>query len=399
MGTRKIAATWLHTQSGEPIRNGGVTVASNGEIVEIFQLDGVEPEGVEFHSGILTPGFVNAHTHMELSFFDGVFVPGGSMVAFLRQIDSLRIDIDQERINRSLEKGYEALRADGQVAYADISNAADTVPFKAHEQFMSVSFVEVFGVNAELANKAWSTGRSVWEAYQQAGVQRAYMTPHAPYSVGRELWSLLEPELEKAPIFSLHFAETPQEMEFMEQGTGAMEYLYAHVWKRETNVPPMDTVMEYLRRFGALGKRILLVHCTALTQPMMQQIKEYCPQATIVLCPASNLFIGGAMPPVELLRKEGMRLAVGTDSLSSSPTLSILEQLRILNRYNPVLPIAELFTWATLGGAEACGFEGLGRIAVGAHPGVNLITGPNLMHNSLEEASVTPIASRLALVG
>ena len=197
MQIRRIAAHQLHTQTGEVLPYGGVAIAENGEILEIFQLDAANPEceGVEFYNGILTPGFVNAHTHMELSFFNGVFVPGGSMVAFLRQIDSLRIDIDQQVIDKALADAYEILKRDGQVAYADIGNAADTVPFKQHEDFESISFVEVFGANRELADRAWQAAERVMERFRAAGITRAYFTPHAPYSVGRELWDYLMPEL------------------------------------------------------------------------------------------------------------------------------------------------------------------------------------------------------------
>lgn len=400
MTVKRYAANLLYSNTGAPLRNGGVTISENGEIVEVFQLEGNSHEcaGVEWCNGILTPGFVNAHTHMELSFFDGIFLPGGSMVAFLKQIDSLRIDINQETIDQALAKGYAALRADGQVAYADISNAADTVPFKKNEAFESVSFVEMFGANRTLADNAFAEGQRVLQEYHSAGITNAFLTPHAPYSVGRELWALLMPELEKAPIFSLHFAETAQEIEFLQTGGGAMATLYRRDWKRETNIPTFDELINNLAQLGRGGKRILLIHCVALTQEMMQRLKADCPQVSLVLCPASNHFIDGSLPNVPLMRREGMHLAVGTDSLSSSPSLSMLDQLRILNRNFPDIPTEELFSWATLGGAEACGFTRLGAIKEGWKPGVNLIEGEGVLQGDLANARVRPLADRHGLI-
>ena len=151
---QRYAANFVITNTGEPIRNGVVSVDASGKIVEVSQLGDSERSmaGIRFFNGYLVPGFVNAHTHMELSFFDGVFLPGGSMVAFLQQIDSLRMDINQTIIDDALVRAYEKLRCDGQVAYGDISNAADTAPFKANEEFDSVTFVEMFGANEALAN-------------------------------------------------------------------------------------------------------------------------------------------------------------------------------------------------------------------------------------------------------
>ncbi len=396
MSTKRYAANWLLLRQGELLRNAGVGVAEDGTIAEIFELspDQAEREGVEFFNGILTAGFVNAHTHTELSFFDGVFVPGGSMVAFLRQIDSLRIDINQTVIDNALRECYATFEREGIVGYADISNEGDTVPFKARQSMRSVSFVEMFGANASLADRAFGVGKGVLEKYRSGGVSAAYLTPHAPYSVSRELWAHLMPYLEEAPIMSLHFAETAQELDFMERGAGAMKHLYDRVWKREVNIPRMEDIMGIVARLGGMGKRILLIHCVAMTRGMMQRVKATAPGASLVLCPASNLFIEGAMPNLPLMREEGMRIAIGTDSLSSSPSLSMVDQLRLLNEYYPEVPVVDLLHYATQSGAEACDFDGLGCIAKGSKPGLNLLQGPELLTgNSLRGARVRALAN------
>ncbi len=396
MSIKRYAANRLLVQEGEVLHNAGVSVAEDGTIVDIFELgaEGHEQEGVEFLNGILTAGYINAHTHTELSFFDGVFVPGGSMVAFLRQIDSLRIDINQQIIDDALRECYATFEREGIVGYADISNEGDTVPFKAKQPMRSVSFVEMFGANRELADRAFKVGKEVLEKYRSGGVSNSYLTPHAPYSVSRELWAHLMPYLEEAPIMSLHFAETAQELDFMERGSGAMEHLYRAVWKREVNIPHMEDILGYVERFGKMGKLILLIHCVAMTREMMQRVKSVAPGASLVLCPASNLFIEGAMPNLPLMREEGMRIAIGTDSLSSSPSLSMVEQLRLLNTYYPEIPVVDLLGYATQSGAEACGFDGLGRIMKGSKPGLNLLQGPELLsENSLRGAKVRALAN------
>lgn len=389
----RYAANYLLTNDGSPIRNGVVAVDECGKIVEIGQLAGdcVEMEGVKFFNGFLAPGFVNTHTHLELSFFDGVFLPGGSMVAFLRQIDSLRIDIKQEAIDAALQKAYDTLRRDGQVAYGDISNAADTAPFKANEEFESVTFVELFGANVDLASKAFAEGQRVLKRFHEAGVARAYLTPHAPYTVSYHLLDLLEPSVEANPIYSLHFAETGQEWEFMRTAGGAIDNLYRNIWHRRVEIPSQEEFLRYIERHGRSGKRTLLVHCVRLEREEMERLKVACPGLSVALCPMSNLFMEGRLADIEGMRQAGLRITVGTDSLSSSPSLSILDQLRVINRYFPAVPVPELLCWATRNGAEALGFSSLGRIVVGSNPGLNAIVGEGVLHGNLSKAEVMPL--------
>lgn len=391
---RRYAANLLCTNSGEPIKNGGITLNEKGEIIEIFQLNDAEPEreNTVFFNGILTPGFVNTHTHLELSFFDGVFQPGGSMVAFLRQIDSLRVEVNQQIINEALRKAYQTLAEDGQVAYGDISNQADTVPFKREEEFDSITFVEMFGANETLADKAFAEGVKAQEAFHKAGVKRAYLSPHAPYSVSHHLWELMAPALEEAPIFSLHFAETAQEWEYMRTGKGAIDNLYKNIWHREVDLPNQEQHIQLIEHYAKLGKLVLLVHCVRLERDEMTRLAKF-PGISIALCPASNLFMEGRLADIEGMRASGLNITIGTDSLSSSPSLSVLDQLKILNSYYPNIPIAELIKWATANGAKALGFNHLGKIEEGKAPGVNLISGPGVLSGSLAGSSVKPLAN------
>lgn len=390
----RYAANYLITNAGDPVRNGVVGVDEQGKIVEISQLGGdhIEEAGARFFNGYLAPGFVNTHTHLELSFFDGVFLPGGSMVAFLQQIDSLRMDINQQVIDSALEKAYDTLRRDGQVAYGDISNAADTVPFKANEEFESVTFVEMFGANVDLADKAYAEGERVLRLFHEAGVERAYLTPHAPYTVSYHLLDLLDASLAANPIYSLHFAETGQEWEFMRTGGGAIDDLYKNVWHRHVEIPTQEEYLRFIERHGREGKLTLLVHCVRLEREEMARLKASCPGLSIALCPMSNLFMEGRLADIEGMREAGLRITVGTDSLSSSPSLSVLDQLRVINRYYPSIPVPELLRWATRNGAEALGLLHLGKLERGAKPGLNAIVGEGVLQGDLSKAEVIPLA-------
>ena len=399
METRRIAARNVLLGRGELLHNGVVTIAQDGTVVAIENItdEQAKREGVELHEGFLCAGFVNAHTHSELAFLDGLFLPGGSMAAFLRQIDALRVQFDPDTIRAAQAKGYETFAKEGIVAYADISNDASTAYFKKNETFRSVSFVEMFGVNATLGEAAYKVGEEVLATYRAQGVQ-AYMTPHATYSVSDRLWKLMQAQLEASPIFSLHYAETSQEIDFLERKAGAIYDLFHRDWGRAVEAYGLKDMESTLAYYGGLGKHILLVHCVALSPAMLDFVKASCPQVTIVPCPESNLFIEGRLADYNLLRASGVRLAVGTDSLSSSPTLSILRQLEVVNAYYPNIPIVELLEWATINGGEGCLFDGLGALKIGAHPGSNLVLAPEWEQGSLHRACVRPVATQTALL-
>ena len=314
------------------------------------------------------------------------------MAAFLRQIDAMRVQFDADQIRTAQAKGYETFAKEGIVAYADISNDASTAFFKKNELFRSVTFVEMFGVNRTLGEEAYKVGTQVLREFQEAGVT-AYMTPHATYSVSGRLWELMRPQLEASPIFSLHYAETAQEIDFLENRAGAIYDLFHRDWGRDVEAYGLKDMESLLAYYGALHKYILLVHCVSLTPAMLEFIKTSCPEATIVPCPESNLFIEGRLADYDRLRAAGVRIAVGTDSLSSSPSLSILKQLQVVNTYYPTIPLDELLLWATQNGAEGCKFEGLGCLEVGSRPGLNFIKTPYANKGSLAKATVEPLAN------
>lgn len=394
MEVRRYAARHILVKRGELLRNGVVTIAEDGTIVSVAPIteEAARNEGLEIQEGYLCAGFVNAHTHSELSFLDGLFLPGGSMAAFLRQIDTMRVQFDYEQIRSAQARGYKQFAREGIVAYADISNDASTAFFKKNEDFRSVTFVEMFGVNRTLGETAYKVGTEVLREFQEAGVT-AYMTPHATYSVSATLWELMRPQLEASPIFSLHYAETAQEIDFLVNRAGAIYDLFHRDWGREVEAYNMKELEKCLAYYGALHKYMLLVHCVSLTRSMLDYIKAVSPDATIVPCPESNLFIEGRLADYDLLRTAGVRIAVGTDSLSSSPSLSILKQLQVVNTYYPNIPIAELLLWATQNGAEGCKFEGLGTLEVGTRPGLNFIQTPSHDATSLAAATVCPLAN------
>ena len=137
---------------------------------------------------------------------------------------------------------------------------------------------------------------------------------------------------------------------------------------------------------GAKGRYLecALVRQLKLTAKSLGEIRP----VWMVLCPNSNLYIGKTLPPAGMFRSEGMNLCLGTDSLGSNEELSILSEIKTLQRYYPGIPTGELFAWASRNGAQALGInDRYGTFETGKKPGVLLITPADLKNRGLLQES------------
>lgn len=142
------------------------------------------------------------------------------------------------------------------------------------------------------------------------------------------------------------------------------------------------------RLVGSLPREIplLLVHCTQCKRNDIQTVIDYFENVTFVLCPRSNHYIERAYPPAELMAAMGVNVALGTDSLTSNHSLSMIEEIKWLSKNNPALPLSTILKWATAGGAKGLGFEAkLGSFTVGKKSGAVLIESVDLQQLKITE--------------
>ncbi len=320
---------------------------------------------MEFFSGALIPGMVNAHTHTELSYLKGKIAPGCGFAGFADAISRLRHDVPEPE--RAAAAAYQDawMYSRGVSAVGDISNSAFTFAHKASSPVAYLNFIEYFN----LATTDFSATDAVAEAARELGL-RYSKTPHSTYSLAdapfRAIAALGNP-------LSIHFMESRAEAELFEgrgslherNGRMGLPVDFAHygspAGRIVGSVPP--------------EKDILLIHNTFVDEEVVERVENHFRgSVTWVLCPRSNAYIEGARPPVELLRRKGVRLALGTDSLASNDDLSMVEEMKLLCKMGA--PLREIIRWATLGGAEALGVDDwAGSFQVGKHPGAVLLSG------------------------
>ena len=342
-------------------------------------------EDVQQMEGILSPGFVNAHCHLELSHMKGMIPAHTGLQEFVKQIVALR-QVESEAIQEAIVKAEAEMMANGIVAVGDISNTLDTLTQKAKHNLAYYSFVELYDLDPTRAADKIEAGLEIQKQFQENCV-RASLVPHAPYSVTNDLWNLLSAHFGIHTI-SLHNQETPDENDFFKTKTGSFLDMYERTkvnldFFEATGLSALQSVLPVFKK----AHHGILVHNSFTSAEDIQAVHAAMDKAFWCLCPNANQYIEQTMPPIELLRSEKAKVVIGTDSYASNWSLNILDELKTIQQYHPQIPLAEMLGWATINGAEALQMDKhLGSFEPGKQPGVVLITGVNAV-NDLKNAS------------
>lgn len=372
---RRFSANYIFTNTGNPIRNGVVGVDDNGKIVEIIDhRDGVkEYAHTEFRNGIIVPGFVNAHCHTELSHLKGKVEPKTGLAGFVNQIRDHRL-AGERGDEESIFNAIEQMAKLGTVAVADICNTSDSFSAKQKSGIKFINLIEVLGLEPEKAGSIFERAKAIFEVSANQLGMPAHITPHSIYSLSTKLWQELAVILKGNPTASIHFAESRDEASFANDRAGGIYENYVR-WGLSFSDAPNARPVEILKKYLPKDSRLLLVHNTFMDEQQLNEIKNYFSNTYFVLCPSSNLYIEQTMPNVPMLSASGIKIALGTDSLASSPTLSILDQIQLILNHFPQIEFTQALQWATIHGAEALGLEqSFGTIEKGKAPGLNLIS-------------------------
>ena len=374
---RRIAAKYLYTlASTEPVRNGFVEVEDDGTVIRTGVCADPAAEPV-FIDGAVAPGFVNAHCHVELSYLKGQFRKGTGMAGFIDQINEMRDNKSLEEKVDDLTREMDRLWDQGVVAMADISNCADSFFVKARHPMYTRTFLEVFGTEPEDCGAVMDGVRKLKAVADGFGIDAA-PTPHACYTMSPELLTAVSAEGLRSGFLSFHSEETEEEEEMLKSGSGRM---WENRVKAGMSVPPVtgkSSLLYFIDRLLAghpapFDEHILLVHECCLDQEGIDAVKAVMHHPFVAVCPLSNLFIHNTLPPIDLMRRNALKVCVGTDSLSSNDDLNIVDELYCLQRNFPEVPLGELLTWASRNGAEFLARPDFGTLEPGKRPGLVLI--------------------------
>lgn len=373
---RKITADYIFPVSEAPIEKGVVVIEENGQILSIDNRKDHDPASLEIYDGVIVPGFINTHCHLELSHMKGLVDTGTSLLPFITNVVKFR-NFPQEEILSAIEKADQEMYDNGIVAVGDISNKTDTFHRKKESAIRYYTFVEMFDfLQEESAQATFDQYKEVFDQREVNSAKNRFSSvPHAPYTVSKKLFTLINELNSDDCTVSIHNQETPSENELFESKTGRFIDFY-------------KAFGFSLDQFSAIGKgsiyyalehmnpknRTLFVHNTLTTNEDIKAAKTWSGNIFWATCPNANLYIENRLPNYQNFIDTDAKMTIGTDSLTSNWQLSIIEEMKAIAKYQSYVSFETMLRWATLNGAEALGFEKeLGSIEKGKSPGLNLL--------------------------
>lgn len=345
-------------------------------------------EEVVYFNGILCPGFINCHCHLELSALRGQISEKTGMVDFIKRIISERRKLMPLSIDSAIQSALKELMDNGIVALGDICNTADTVwSKKRNHHIYTHSFIELFGLDDRKVEEIWKDGKELASEFWPLPTS---ITSHAPYSTSSALIQKIHSQ--NPPILSIHLLESKEERMWMEEGVGPFVSFMQHIEGRKKNKAQAG-VIDYITQELQAHQQIIWVHVVELTKGESVQLVSQYPQSYFCLCPRSNMYIHGTFPDLSIFEGYLGKVCVGTDSLASNDSLDIWAELKALYEYNSQLRLHQLLSFATVNGAKALGIgDRYGSFQPGSRPGINHVSGPSMDERDLiNEGKVTKL--------
>ncbi len=374
-----LTAEKIHNGYGWLPQGAVIEIDAKGTIVSI--LSGPHPDAV-FHEGILAPGFVNAHCHLELSHMKGVVPEKTGLIPFLKKIPVHRNDFTDQQKTEARHNALLELLENGIVAVGDIANTTDTLDIRNQDLLHIHTFIESIGFNDDRAEKAFGYAVQAYDAFagqQMRGRSLSQsIVPHAPYSVSKKLFGLIDSHIINS-LISIHNQESKDEDLYFKLKEGGVGDLLHNLGIDDSKFLPTgkSSIQSYLEWVNQ-EHPFIFVHNTFTQKEDLQFAMNKVANAYWCLCPNANRYIENCLPDVPMLMAGNATICIGTDSLASNNQLCILSELFTLNEHFPAIGWETLLQWSTINGAKALNLEHItGSLEIGKIPGIIQIIGLN----------------------
>ncbi len=369
MPFKKLQADLLF--DGYRFRERQVLVLSESGLVENIIDSDQAGSDIERIEGILSPGFINCHCHLELSHLKGHIEENTGLPAFVRQVVQKR-NFSEADIHAAIETAEADMLQNGVVAVGDISNTLHTLAQKQKSTIYYHNFVEAMGFNPQVAASNFNAYQQVYNQFAaQFGPHQVSITPHAPYSVSEPLWQKLMAH-DNNGLLSIHNQETEEETLWFEQKTGGFADMFkAMGLNTDSFTASGKTSLQTYFHHLLPEQQVLLVHNVYTTEEDLGFIRQTGNEVFWCLCPNANQYISSALPDVAMFVKNKAAIVLGTDSLASNHQLSIWAEIQTLRKAHPHIPLELMLQWATSNGAKALKIEDqYGCFEKGKRPGI-----------------------------
>lgn len=364
---RFLSADVVFPISSPPVPQGIVAVKDDGSIDGVYTAGLISGNlNIEKYQGILCPGFVNAHCHLELSYLKGRIKPQTGLTGFIDQLLKERNQNNSSALLKQIADADKTMFDNGINAVGDIANETISFEIKKKSRIAYHTFIELYDFLEERTDEVFNHGQRIQASFPQL---RHSLTPHATYSVTQNLLNKIIATNNTCPV-TVHHNETQSEMELLENGTGELAIFFQRFFKKDFRIKSGIAAIRTLLEKITDEQPLILVHNTYCTAETVNSINASGKKIYWCFCPKANLYIENRLPDFSAFQPLE-NCCLGTDSLASNDTLCILEEIKSILFYYPEIPTEELLKWATLNGARALMMEDqLGSFDKNKKPGI-----------------------------
>ena len=370
---RIIQASYILPLNTAPIKNGYLYIEDDGTVIHVNDVAPITNQfEVEVYEGILCPGFVNTHCHLELSHMEGLMPEGSGLPKFVSLIPKLRQTSKVDKF-KSIKTADQNMSKSGIVAVGDISNTTESLSVKKNSAIRYHSFVEQFGLDKNKADDLLREGLKTVKEYRSSNLS-ASLVPHAPYSLSPQLIKRIY-SYSDGQLLTIHHQETASEKELFINSKGDLAELFlSKGLDISSQLEGGKNSAQYaLLPYLPKEQKLLLVHNTFSESADIEEIETHFTLAYWCTCPKANWYIEKQLPNYDLWRKKNLKITIGTDSLASNDSLCVLEEIKMIQKNFPHISTNELLIWACKNGAEFFNYDELGSFKTGSKPGIVLI--------------------------
>ncbi len=356
--------------------NTVLVLENNGTLKDIILDTETDVLNIKTLEGIITPGFVNAHCHLELSHLKSIIPTHTGLVEFAKQIIINRNKISKEEIFEYQQQADKNMYEAGIIAVGDICNTTDSFSTKQKSNIYYHNFIELLGLNPTNAITNFDKGLQLLNELKNTGLIGS-LAPHAPYSTSNELINkIVDYNLKYINCSTIHNQESEEETKFFMGEKNDFEKLYQFLnldisWFYAQKTTSLQYYYPFLK-----NQNTILVHNTVTTQ---QDIEFTNNQTTFwCFCPNANLYIENKLPNFKLFKNLQNNICFGTDSLASNWDLNLISEANVILKNTPTFNIETILKFMTLNGAKALTIsDKFGSFIKGKNVGLNLISTNN----------------------
>ena len=375
-----LRAKYLLTNPNTLINNG-VVVVSNDKILFAGRFKDLNKQEacriIDLGNSVITPGLINAHSHLELTNLNGRINYTGSFAGWISQILNAKKGWTEDDYTLSVRSGIKKSIEAGTTTIADITRDGFSLAELRKSKLRKTVFYELIDFNPSRAEETIRDFKARFNDTYGNNLLSIGIFPHAPYTVSKDLYnqcSTVSDQL-KIPI-ATHLSETNEEIEFLTKGTGNLATLLRDLnTLGDWNHPGLRPIA-YLNQMGILKNNLMIIHCNYVTIEEIMMLKSS--KSSIVYCPKSHKYFQHMIHPFRKLIDQNINIALGTDSLASNDSLSILDEMKCIYDGNKDIKPQDIFFMGTIAGAVAVGLENkIGRLEPGFDADITAIQLPN----------------------